>query len=467
MSSIAVVTEAWLGDACSLVDAMRAGDLSPAEALEASLDAIEQSSLNAFSFVEADGARERAARADPSLPFGGVPVGVKELVAVEGWPYTEASLVYRDRTATYTSTWFERLVAAGAVPVGLCTSPEFGGLAISVSRLNGITRNPWNLDKTTGGSSAGSSAAVAGGLVSIASGTDGGGSIRIPAGYTGLFGMKGTAGRIPRGPLTEIAPLTIVQGCMARSLRDAARWYDVCSGFDSRDPYSLPKVEGWERSLGTSDLRGRTAVISPNLGTAVVRDDVAEMVMRAGEQVARWASLELVDVPVKMPQLGAEWAMSNLVQLRRELGDMWPGCKDDLTTEIAFGLTLAEQVYNLEMAAAVEAQRTEANELMAGLFDQVDFVISATNPDVAFPADVAVNLRVGEQQVGPENSGALTIPANIVGNPAVSIPIGEFEGLPVGMQVMGRHHEDALLFDLALTVERERPWPLVAPGAPA
>jgi aspartyl-tRNA(Asn)/glutamyl-tRNA(Gln) amidotransferase subunit A len=254
---------------------------------------------------------------------------------------------------------------------------------------------------------------------------------------------------------------------MSRSVRDAARWYDVCSGFDSRDPYSLPKVEGWERSLGTSDLRGRTAVISPNLGTAVVRDEVAEIVMRAGEQVARWASLELVDVPVKMPQLGAEWAMSNLVQLRRELGDMWPGCKDDLTTEIAFGLTLAEQVYNLEMAAAVEAQRTEANELMAGLFDQVDFVISATNPDVAFPADVAVNLRVGEQQVGPENSGALTIPANIVGNPAVSIPIGEFEGLPVGMQVMGRHHEDALLFDLALTVERERPWPLVAPGAPA
>src|SRR5438445_7479015 len=118
------------------------------------------------------------------------------------------------------------------------------------------------------------------------------------------------------------------------------------------------------------------------------------------------------------------------------------------------------------MATRVEEQRTESNEIVAELFDQVDFVISSTNPDVAFPAEITVNTRVGDQQVGVENNGALTIPANVVGNPAVSIPIGTFEGLPVGMQVMGRHHDDALLFDLALTVERERPWPPVAPGSP-
>jgi len=435
--------------------------------VDASLKAIENSQLNAFSFVDADGARERAGAADPSLPFGGVPVGIKELDPVAGWPHTEASLLFKDRKATYERTWLTRLRAAGAVPVGLCTASEFGGLNVSVTKINGITRNPWNTEQTVGGSSGGSSAAVAGGLVPIASGGDGGGSIRIPAAFTGLVGMKGTAGRIPRGPNTEIAPMTVVLGCQARSVRDVARWYDVCAGFDARDPYSLPKIDGWERALGTSELKGLRATISPNLGTAVVRDEVAEAVRKAAEELARDVGLELVDVPVKMPEMGYEWAVSNLVQLHRELAGLWPECKDQLTDEIAFGLTISEQTFNLEIAGRVEAQRTEANEIMAAVFDQVDLVISATNPDVAYPARVRVNTRVGDQGVGVENNGALTIPANIVGNPAVSIPVATFAGLPIGMQVIGRHHADALLLDLALAVERERPWPIVAPGAPA
>jgi Asp-tRNA(Asn)/Glu-tRNA(Gln) amidotransferase A subunit family amidase len=458
--------QAWLDDASSLVDALRAKDLSPLEALDASLKAIENTELNCFSFVDAERAREFAGRADTSLPFGGVPVGIKELESIKGWPQTEASLAFKDRIATHTSTWAERLFAAGAIPVGLCTASEFGGLNIGVTKLNGIARNPWNLEKTVGGSSGGSSAAVAGGLIPIASGGDGGGSIRIPAGFNGLLGMKGTAGRIPRGPHTHIAPMTVVLGPQARSVRDVARWYDVCSGFDARDPYSLPKIEGWERDLGTHDLRGKKAVISPTLGVAIVRPEVEAAVREAGEALARDAGLELVDVPVAMPGLGYEWAMANLAQLRRDLGDLWPDCKELLTEEIAFGLTIAEQVYNLEMAGKVEEQRTIANEAMAEVFDQADFVIAATNPDVAFPAHIAVNTRVGDQQVGIENNGALTIPANTVGNPAVSIPVGLVDGLPVGMQVIGKHHEDALLLALALTVERERPWPLVAPQAP-
>ncbi|MGH2760607.1 MAG: amidase [Actinomycetota bacterium] len=460
------MTEPWLGDACSLVDAMRAGDVTPSEALDASLKAIESSRLNAFSFVDAEGAHERAAGADTSLPFGGLPLGIKELDGLVGWPNTEASLVYKDRKFTRQTTMIERLLGAGVVPVGQCTASEFGGLNVSITKLNGITGNPWNPERTAGGSSGGSSSAVAGGLVPIATGGDGGGSIRIPAAFNGLLGMKGTAGRIPRGPHAEIAPMTVVLGCQARSVRDVARWYDVCGGHDSRDPYSLPKVKGWERDLGSHDLRGRRVAVSPTLGTAVVRDDICDLIAETAEVLARDAGLEIVDVPVRLPDLGPEWAMSNLVQLRKSLGDLWPGCKDDVTEEIAFGLSLAEQVYNLEMAGRVEAQRTEANEAMADLFDRVDFVISATNPDVAYPAHVTISFKVGDVQVPPQNNGALTIPANIVGNPAVSIPAGTLDGLPVGLQVMGRHHEDALLLDLALTAERERPWPLVAPGAP-
>src|SRR5207302_4968230 len=226
-------------------------------------------------------------------------------------------VVLRERSASYASTGFERLVAAGAGPVGQTTAPEFGGLNVGVSKIHGVTRNPWNTDRTTGGSSAGSSAAVAGGLVPIASGGDGGGSIRIPAAFCGLLGMKGTAGRIPRGPHTEIAPMTVVLGCQARSVRDAARWYDVCAGYDARDPYSLPKIEGWERGLGSHELRGRKAVIAPDLGSAIVRPEVAEMIVEHGERLAKDAGLELVDVPVKMPPLSVEWALSNLVQLKR------------------------------------------------------------------------------------------------------------------------------------------------------
>ena len=350
--------------------------------------------------------------------------------------------------ADHTTTMVRRLEGAGVVKVGQTTASEFGGLNVSVTKLHGVTHNPWQAGRTAGGSSGGSAAAVAGGLLPIATGSDGGGSIRIPAGFCGLVGMKGTAGRIPRGPLTEIAPLTVVVGC------------------DSRDPYSLPRIDGWERDLGTHPLAGLRLAIVPDLGNAVVRPEVDALVRAAGEALARDAALRIVDIPVRLPGLGFEWAMANVSQLRRALAGLWPACKNDMTLEMAFGLDLADQMFNLEIAGKVEAQRTEANERMADVFDEVDVVVCATNPDVAFPAEIGINTRVGNVSVGPENNGLLTIPANIVGNPAISVPAGTVDGLPVGMQLIGRHHDDALLLDLARVVERERPWPLVAPGAP-
>jgi Asp-tRNA(Asn)/Glu-tRNA(Gln) amidotransferase A subunit family amidase len=458
----------WLGDTCSLVEAFRTGERSPREELEASLAAIERSELNAFSFLDPEPALAAAERADTSQPFGGVPLAVKELEPVTGWPATEASLVFKDRKATYTGTMVERMKAGGAIPFGLTTASEFGGLNVSVTKLNGVTGNAWNKSRTAGGSSGGSASAVAGGLVTIATGGDGGGSIRIPAGFNGLLGMKGTVGRIPRGPHVLPGPMTVVIGCLARSVRDVCRWYDVTTGADARDPYSLPKVEGWEANLGTYDLVGKRVAILPDLGSAVIRPEVEERVREAGELLAKDIGMQLVDgVEVNVPGLGVEWAMSNLSTLLVDLGDRWPDCRDDLTMEMAFGMQIASEHFDLEMAARCESNRSKAFEAMADVFDQVDFVICATNPDAAYPAEVTLNTRVGDITVGPENNGALTIPANICGNPAVSVPVGLVDELPVGMQIIGKHHQDALLFDLALTVERERPWPLVAPGAPA
>lgn len=501
----------WAGDACSLVDAFRSGERSPVEELEATLGAIDSSKLNAFSFLDAEQALERAKSADVTRPFGGVPVAIKELEHVAGWPATDASLVFADRKATHTGTVVERLTRdGGANPVGMTTASEFGGLNVSVTKLNGVTHNPWQHGRSAGGSSAGSAAAVAGGLVSIATGGDGGGSIRIPAGYNGLLGMKGTYGRIPRGPHAYMRPNTVVLGCLARSVRDAARYYDVCAGYDTHDPSSLPKLAGsWEANLGTLDLKGRKVMVDPRLGSLDIDPQMETVIEAAAGSLIRDAALTRVDGRVEFPRLSAQWMMGNVATLLADLGDRWPDCAADLTDEVAIGLFLSQSVYNLRTAAGAEALRVQANEAMARILDEVDFIITSTNPGPAFPAEASTSssensfidwakasrlahramrgllfgTRVGGSLVPKMPSklldfvsgkfpdlvsmGALTIPANITGNPAVSVPVGQVDGLPVGMQIIGCHHEDALLFDLARVVERERPWPLVAPAAPA
>ena len=442
------------------------GRRTPTEELEATLAALERSDLNAFSFVAADSARAAAASADVSLPFGGVPVGVKELTDVGGWPQTEACLVLRERVAPQDSTVVQRLRAAGAVLVGLTTASEFGGISLTYTKLNGPTSNPWDLERTPGGSSGGSAAAVAGGLVPLATGGDGGGSIRIPAAFTGLPGLKTTYGRIPRGPDLFVGSLTASSGCLSRSVRDIARYLDVTNGFDPRDPTSLPRVEGWEAALGTHDLRGRRVVISPDLGRAVVDAEVVATVMGVAEALVEAAGLARVDIPVKVPDLGLEWALAGLAEIRHDLGDAYPECADDLTPQIAFGLRMAEQMYDLKARVRIEATRTAMNETMADLFDQVDFIFTPTVADVAFGKKGPFPTVFNGVEAGAGNNGALTIPSNIYGNPAISIPAGTARGLPVGLQVLAPHHREAELLDLARIAERELPWPPTAPGAP-
>jgi aspartyl-tRNA(Asn)/glutamyl-tRNA(Gln) amidotransferase subunit A len=465
-------SEPWLGDACALVGAFRAGALSPTEALDASLAAMEESDLNAFSFVDAEAARATAAAADVALPFGGVPMAVKELESVAGWPHTEASLVFRDRVAKYDSTQVARLRAAGAVIAAQTTASEFGGINCTSTKLHGTTRNPWDPTRTPGGSSGGSAAAVAGGLVPLASGGDGGGSIRIPAGFTGLFGLKSTFGRIPKGPYAQQPPLTVTVGCLSRSVRDTARWFDTCNGFDPRDTLSLPRVEGWEAGLDSFDLAGKRAVISIDLGTAIVEPVQTALLIALAEQLITQAKLKRVHLVIQFPEGGLEWSLSNLVGLAGALGNRYPDCHDDLTSEIQLGMSMAVERFSLQSAGAADMFRVEVNEQMADIFEQTDFIFAATNPDVAFAAAGPMATTVGNVDMVAEygfskaigNNGALTIPANFTGNPAITIPAGLVDGLPVGLQVIGRHHEEQLLLDLARIAERERPWPLVAPS---
>ncbi len=464
----------WLGDACGLVDAFRAGTLSPLEALDASLAALEASTLNTVSHLDPEAARDAARGADVTLPFGGVPFGVKELERVGGWPYTEASMVFADRVAGADQTSVTRLRGTGAVLVAQTTASEFGGINCTSTELHGTTRNPWDPSRTPGGSSGGTAAAVAGGLLPLATGSDGGGSIRIPAGFTGLFGLKATYGRIPKGPAAGLNPLTSVLGCLSRSVRDTARFFDALNGFDQRDPLSLPRVEGWEAGLGTHDLRGRTAAVLVDLGTAQVRDDVAAVVEDHARQLARAAGLRLVEVHPTLPPLRGQWAMAGQVSFVADLGPAYPEAAGRLSKEMRLGLEAAKERYTLERAASIESYRRQLNEAMADLFEAADFVFASTNPDVAFAAEGPPPSTLPGRDLIHEigfaraimNNAALTAPSNLHGSPAVSIPAGTVDGLPVGLQVLAGHHREPLLLELAAVAERELPWPLVAPGTP-
>ena len=458
----------WLGDACSLVEEFRAGRRSPREEMQATLEAVKNSKLNAVSFVDEEGALERASRADISLPFGGIPMGVKELDNVTGWPATEASVPFADRKATYTGTMVTRLIErGGATHFGLTTASEFGGVNVTRTVLNGVTRNPWNLERTPGGSSGGGAAGVAGGLFALGTGGDGGGSIRIPAGFNGLVGLKSTYGRIPRGPHAEYGNLTVTIGGMTRSVRDTARWFDICNGHDASDPLSLPKVSGWEAGLGSTPVAGLRVAIVPDWGGAVVSPAMWNVLLEAADHLVASAKLRRVDgVNTELPRMGAAWSISGMIEIASALGDMWPACADDLTPEMRMGLQLTEGRYNATERAKIEARRTALNMRMAEIFQQVDLVITASNPDVAFIAEGPLPNTFGGVKAGAGNNGLLTFPCNLHGNPGISVPAGTVDGLPVGLQIIGPHFSEQVLLELAHVLERERPWPLTAPSAP-
>lgn len=464
----------WQGDACSLVEAFRAGERSPLEELNAVYEAIERSELNAFSHLHREEAQAAAAGADVRQPFGGVPIGVKELDQVAGWPDTHACVVYKDQIAPQTSTNPGRARdRGGAVLMGQTTASEFGGVNVTRTVLNGVTHNPWQHGTTPGGSSGGTAAAVAGGLVTLGTGGDGGGSLRIPAGFTGLVGLKATYGRIPLTPEAGLGAMTVTHGCLSRSVRDTARWFDVCNGRDPREPLSLPEVGGWEAGLGShlDELRGMRVAVVPDWGAAVVSPVMWELLeAAAGALIDDLGLVRVEGLDTELPRMGTAWSVANSIGLIRQLGEFWPECADDLTPEIRMAMQHGPQHYGAEARIKLERRRTELNEAMARIFDTstggVDFVITASNPDVAFAAEGPLPSVFGGIEAGAKINGRLTFPANLHGNAAISVPAGTLDGLPIGLQIVGRHFSEELLLDMALTMERERPWPLVAPGAP-
>lgn len=475
------MTELWERDAWDLADSIRRGEITSTAVVEESLARIaaRQAELNAVCYLDADGARARAAEVDAAVergedpgPFAGVPMGVKELAQAKGFPDTHASVVYRDDIALADCPEVEGLRAAGAVIAGLTTAPEFGIPSYTATPLHGVTRNPWNLERTPGGSSGGSAAAVSAGLFPACTGSDGGGSIRIPSAYSGLPGMKATFGRIAHGGMHDPfdTGLTSVSGPMVRSVRDAARYLDVTSGPRVADPTSLPKPDPYEPIVADVDrardlLRGRRVAWTSTLGYAETDRDVEASTRAMAEALVEAAGLELVDVPMQFPKPGRAWGVLGAGNMAAWKLDR---CAENLDELDFLARTSVEGMPHLRarhIGAAVR-RRQEILCASAEVFAQVDLLLTPTTPTTAYQAEGTLTGEVNGREVDLMYlSAPFTAPFNMTGQPGMSIPAGLVGGMPCGLQIVGRRLEDELCLAAGAVLESVRPWPKFAPGS--
>ncbi len=474
------MTELWELDGWQLADGVRRGEISSADALDESLARIaaRNDELNCVCFLDEEGARARAAEIDAAVArgedpglFAGVPVGVKELAQAQGFPDTHASVVYRDDVAPEDCPEVAGLRAAGAVITGLTTAPEFGIPSYTASPLHGITRNPWNPERTPGGSSGGSAAAVSAGLFAVCTGSDGGGSIRIPSAYTGLPGMKPTFGRIAHGGMHDPfdTGLTSVSGPMVRSVRDAARYLDATSGPHVADPTSLPKPAPYEPLVADVDrardlLRGRRVAWSSTLGYAETDTAVEASTHDLAMALVEAAELELIDVPMQFPRPGRAWGLLGAGNMAAWKLDR---CREQLDDLDFLARTSVEGLPNLRarhLGAAVR-RRQEILCASAEVFEQVDLLLVPTTPTTAYQAEGTLTGDLNGREVDLLYlSAPFTAPFNMTGQPGMSIPATPVGGMPCGLQIVARRHEDELCLAAGAVLEAVRPWPKFAPG---
>jgi aspartyl-tRNA(Asn)/glutamyl-tRNA(Gln) amidotransferase subunit A len=387
-------------------------------------------------------ARESEARWQRGEPKGlldGIPIALKDTLLTRGWPRLVGS-----RTIDPNQPWTEDspvtalLREAGALFFGKTTTPEFGWKAVTDSPLSGISRNPWNLKRTPGGSSGGSAAAVLAGICPLAVGTDAGGSIRIPAAFSGIFGLKPTFGRVAVYPPSAFGDVAHV-GPMSRTVADAALMLDAIKGPDSRDWYSLPDDGiAYRDRLREGSLNGKRVALSLTLGYAEPAPAVREAVERAAAVFADLGAIvEPADPFTESPKpifetlaLGGFWALL-CAQKPEAVALMDPG----LVVECRRGEAVTQQQY---VAAVIK--RVALGAALRRFFDRYDLLLSPTMPIPAAYADPR-----DDGLPNPNNFPEwmpYTYPFNLTKNPAASIPCGVADGLPIGLQVTGPLYED-------------------------
>lgn len=451
-----------------LADAIRRGDLRARTVLDHHLARLARVNppLGAFVFEDAAGARAaadaidaRIARGEDPGPLAGVPFGVKELEDVAGWPHPRGARVFADVIAATTSTHVTRLRRAGAVPVGLTASPEMGAASFTASLLHGVCRNPWDPTRTPGGSSGGSAAAVASGLVPFATGSDSGGSLRIPAAFTGLVGFKGTYGRVPRGPSYVGFPNVRNYGVLTRSVADTARILDCVVGVDEHDPLSLPHPGmSFEDALARTDLRGTRTAWSSDLGFGACEPEVARVVRAAADALVAGAGLTATDVAVALADPEEAWRVLMAPDLLELYAPFLPARAAEVNPLLQFLFSIAEGLGMRDLARAARV-RDVVVQALAAVFDETDLLLMPTTPIPAFAAEGPPPTTIAGRAVGPLLTVAQTYVFNLSGHPAISVPAGLVDGIPIGLQIIGRRHDDLRVLAAAHRFEQLRPFP--------
>ena len=450
-----------------LVERLRARRASPVELMEAVLERIAatQSSLNAFTalrgpeplLADARAAEARLARGE-GRPLEGVPLGVKDLEAVAGLPHVHGSAIFRDRIAETTDVQVQRFQAAGAIVVGKTNTPEYGYTAITRNLVYGVTRSPWNLERTPGGSSGGSAAALSGCVCPLVTASDGGGSIRIPASFTGSFGLKPSYGRVPRGPLQHWDYQdTAVYGPLTKTVADAALALDLTAGPSPWDPNSLPAPGLSYAGVLEEPLAPLRIGFSPDLGYAVVQDDVAAAVEDAAHVFAKLGH-KLDAAPGGPPVLGREWGLLGAFELAAALHEYLPDREAEFGRGFIAGIKTGWQM-TPELWRAIGDQRVALNRWCAETFERFDLLVTPTVPYDPPPARGPFPEEIGGRRQPPAGVASFTIPFNLSFHPAATVRVGlSRAGLPMGMQIVAPRHRDDLALRAARAFERERPW---------
>jgi aspartyl-tRNA(Asn)/glutamyl-tRNA(Gln) amidotransferase subunit A len=456
--------------ASELVAAYSTGELSPVEATEAALSAIEErdGECNAYCLVDAEVAREGARASETRWregnPIGwldGVPTSIKDMFLTQGWPTLRGSTcIDPAQSWDVDSPVTARLRENGLVLLGKTTTPELAWKGVTDSLLTGITRNPWDPSRTAGGSSGGSAAAVAAGMGELSVGTDGGGSIRIPASFCGIVGLKPTHGRIPLYPASPFGPLSHA-GPMARSVSDVALMLDVLSLPDHRDPGALPPPISAYREAVRRDVRGLIAAFSPTLGYAEVDPEVAEIVRSAVTALDdAGLRIEETDPGFTDPRDAFDvlWSTGAAQWL-----DTFPAGSEE---KVDPGLRRVWEKGRTHSAAdylAASAERAALGILMGEFHTRYDVLIT---PTVAIPPfEAGHEVPPGSGLPGWPDWTPFTYPFNMTQQPAISVPAGlTSTGLPVGVQIVGPRHSDDLVLAVAKLFEDLNPWPTDRPA---
>lgn len=462
------------GDATTLTAHIRNGDVSAVEIAQAALDRMErrEPQINAFctptpelALTQAAAVDAQRARGETLGPLAGVPLGVKDLICTAGVKTTSGSAVYRDFVPEDDDITVERLLAAGAVMLGKTTAPEFGYSGVGHNPLFPSPRNPWDVKMTPGGSSAGSGAALAARLCPVALGSDGGGSVRIPAAHCGVYGFKPSMGRVPLWPgcrderypgvsswesLEHIGPMT-------RTVQDAALMMSVMAGPDMRDRHSIPCSDVAWLTATRKEISGLRIAFSADWGFVAVDPDVRAVVTRAAQRFARDLGCEVEEAH---PGFGdCSSAFAALVAMESDLNGMRKLLPEYGAQMSPHLVAMLQQPWTAEAFTDAITVRKEVVNTLWRFMQRYDLLITPTLAAPPFPLNMQGPEVIDGRMVRSDHWLSFCFPFNFSGQPAASVPAGfTASGLPVGLQIVGRHLDDATVLAASAAFERVQPW---------